>query len=173
LLSFRQLPLLNRRRQLRQRQFAQFADVTAAKTNRRRIIPQAAAVASRAIDLANEVLQLDAKTRRQSRRLFNGRIEALELKPKQQPTLDPGLWTLDRQHLKPLLPRAVQNQPAVLGCEALEGHIEWDFRAPAERLQHRPGQRLLQVGPQFERAFGQGQLRIAQQCQRVGPNLRT
>ena len=46
----------------------------------------------------------------------------------------------------------MQNQPSVSGREPLEGNLEWNPRAAAERCEHCFGDRQLQVGPEIEHA---------------------
>src|SRR5439155_25655936 len=140
LLWLAQLPSRDFMRQLTERKLPKLPNVPTSETHRRRIVAQAAAVTRRAIDLTNEVLQLEPQGRRETRRFFDGGIKPFELKSENNPTLDFRLSTFDFRlsQLKPLLARSVQNQPPVASGQPLERHIERNASAAAKRLEHGP-----------------------------------
>src|SRR2546423_11676612 len=58
-------------------------------------------------------------------------------------------------------------------AEPLERHVERDARAAAKRFEHPPRHGKLQIGPQFEHAFGQRQLGITQEHRGIRADLHT
>ena len=76
------------------------------------------------------------------------------------------------RHVKPLLARAVENQPANAAAEFFERHIDGNACAAGECIEHRREQRAAVAGPQAHGALGQCEFRIAQQGGRIRAGLR-
>ena len=163
---------LNSLEQLAQRQCGRSrrscdrASRTAAASSRSRLPPQVEHSTS-----STRCSSLLRKAGDKPRGFFERRIEPLELKAEQRPFVFLALAV--GEDVDPLLARAVQHDPPLLGVELIERHVERHAAcAPTAPRASSSNSGVLGRGHKPTAPLGQRQLRIAQQGRRIRAGLR-
>ena len=145
-------PAVEPGQQVAQGQPAQFVERAVAQPHGRRVVAQPRASARRALHFAHQVLPLGAQRGRQPGRLFERRVQPLELKAKQRPLV--LLLFSVSVHFDPLVRRAVKHGPPLLGAKLIERHVERYAALRRQRREHPAEQGRIAHGPQPDGPFG-------------------